>query len=76
MEIDKRTAVTIDHLYDHIVLCAAHYEDAFDHQHKFITNFSPVWSKEYFWENYYTPICDELEEMWTAKMDQYLETLR
>jgi hypothetical protein len=76
MEKDERTALTIDHLYDHIVLCAAHYDDVFDHQFNYITHFSPVWNKEKLWENYYTPICNELEAIWDDKMNRYLETLR
>jgi hypothetical protein len=76
LEEDERTARVIDHLYDHIVLAAAHYDDALKHQFTQIAAISPVWSKERLWENYYTPICDELEEIWDEKMDKFLETLR
>ena len=75
MEVSKEDRV-IDHLYDHIALAAAHYQDALDHQHKYITHFSPVWNKDKLWERYYYQIFDALEEIWDEKMDRYLETLR
>jgi len=76
MEVDERTAVTIDHLYDHIVLAAAHYQDVLDHQFNYVVKLYPVWNKQSMWEDYYYPIYDALEEIWDGKRDDYLKTLK
>lgn len=66
----------MDNLIAHIAQAYAHYDDVFDHQFNYIVHFSPVWSKKNLWEKYYYPICDELEELWDTKMDEFLITLR
>lgn len=76
MEGDAKTLKSIDRVIEHMALAVVHYDEVFDYQFDYITDLVPVWNKDAMWENYYLPYCDELQDMWDWKRDQYLKSIR
>jgi hypothetical protein len=71
-EPEKERRVIIN-LVDHISWAFYNYDEVFDFQFENILYEYKPWGKVRMWDRYYYPICNELEDIWNLKMNEYLE---
>jgi len=66
---------TTDNLAAHILWAFYHYEEVYEFQFENGMYDKQLWGRRVMNDDLYTPFCEELENMWDNKRNNFLKTI-